>query len=585
VLCKKRCDAQGVVVSSDLLHDTFRTLLDVTNNKMPHLQELVDKGEFFHQVHALNIIRSVLRDSQVTFESGPLVEATLVTVLNLYGSVRWPVQNAATATFATILGRYVAWRQARRSEEASVIKSSVNGMTPAEFFSRFPRMHKLLKEKIDHILTGGANQPNLGTKASRQTSLYAILVLLSRLLPSRMESPKDQHVEQAFLPVVRQCCTSSDMMVRTMAARALVPLVSSRDFHDFITEQLINAIPNQDSTAPLNYNSLHGILLQIQILLRGHEPLMFFAEAKTTLYEDILPRLLPKLWLISDPRSVPAVSSVLLDIISEFVTGVNQPHRQQFLQQTREKCVGFKQLSEQGVELAKHVLARPATGLSVQNLILNYNARRLAAAILVHNAFELKSGNATELVLELMIDPAYEVRLLAVNVVNEHLRKWKTVAKSSLLIDVTPIQALVLSRLGLVANAKVEDHNETIVQLLKIMSDVDLDLPEQLFSSFFEDNTAASDDLWSKLWTFYNSKSSLVKEEGFRAMGFYIKQLCHHLHASGRQPIKSKLASALAEWIDLTNKHSDVDQPLEIRTIVADSLISAGLSHKTLAQV
>lgn len=569
-------------MSSDLLHDTFRTLLDVTNNTMPHLQALIDKGEFFHQVHALNIIRSVLRDSQVTFESGPLVESTLVTVLNLYGSVRWPVQNAATATFATILGRFVAWRQARRAEEASVVKSSVNGMTPAEFFSRFPRMHKLLKEKIDTILSGGTN---LGSKASRQTSLYAILVLLSRLLPSRMESPKDQHVEQVFLPVVRQCCTSSDMMVRTMAARALVPLVSSRDFHSFITEQLIDAIPNQDSTAPLNYNSLHGILLQIQILLRGHEPLMFFAEAKTDLHEDILPRLLSKLWLISDSRSAPAVGSVLLDIISEFVLGINQPHKQQYLQQTRDKCAAFKHLSEQSIDLARQVLSRPVTGLSVQHLILNYNARRLAATILIHDAFELKSGHATELVLRLMVDPAYEVRLLTVNYVNEHIRKWKTVAKSALLIDVNPIQALVLSRLGMVADAKIEDHNETIVQLLKIMSDVDLDLPAQYFSSFFAENTAASDDLWSKLWTFYHSKSSLVKEEGFKAMGFYLKQLCQHLHTSGREPIKTKLALALTQWIELTNKHSDVDQPLEMRTIVADSLISAALSHKTLTQV
>lgn len=151
--CKKRGEAQGVVVSADLLHDTFKTMLDITNNKIPHLPALVDKGEFFHQVHSLNIIRSVLRDSQVTFESGPLVEATLATVLNLYGSVRWPVQNAATATFATILGRFVAWRQARRAEEASVVKSSVNGMTPAEFFARFPSMHKLLKQKFDNILS------------------------------------------------------------------------------------------------------------------------------------------------------------------------------------------------------------------------------------------------------------------------------------------------------------------------------------------------------------------------------------------------------------------------------------------------
>jgi hypothetical protein len=42
----------------------------------------------------------------------------------------------------------------------------------------------------------------LGTKTVRQTALYAILILLSRLLPSRMENPKDEHVEKSLLPYV-----------------------------------------------------------------------------------------------------------------------------------------------------------------------------------------------------------------------------------------------------------------------------------------------------------------------------------------------------------------------------------------------
>ena len=43
------------------------------------------------------------------------------------------------------------------------------------------------------------------------------------------------------------------MMVRTMAARALVPLVSSRDFQSFITEQLIDAIPEMRLCADLSH--------------------------------------------------------------------------------------------------------------------------------------------------------------------------------------------------------------------------------------------------------------------------------------------------------------------------------------------
>jgi hypothetical protein len=71
-----------------------------------------------------------------------------------------------------------------------------------------------------------------------------------------------------FFVQVRKCCASSDFMVRTMSARALVALVPSKSFCQFLSNELIDFLPTS-SQSFYSHNQLHGLLLQIQILLRG----------------------------------------------------------------------------------------------------------------------------------------------------------------------------------------------------------------------------------------------------------------------------------------------------------------------------
>jgi hypothetical protein len=75
----------------------------------------------------------------------------LITVIELYTSPQWPVQNSATMTFSTIVSRFISNKQTRRDEQPSAYRVAVTGVTCSEFFFRFPRMHSFLLHKLSTI--------------------------------------------------------------------------------------------------------------------------------------------------------------------------------------------------------------------------------------------------------------------------------------------------------------------------------------------------------------------------------------------------------------------------------------------------
>ncbi|CAJ0767729.1 4815_t:CDS:2, partial [Entrophospora sp. SA101] len=95
------------------------------------------------------------------------------------------------------------------------------------------------------------------------TGLYPILTLLSRLHPSLMESTNSVLNMKSFISLVSLCNTSSIYRVREIAAKALVPLITTNDLISKCIELL-------NGCELFNQNELHGRLIQIKYLLKGH---------------------------------------------------------------------------------------------------------------------------------------------------------------------------------------------------------------------------------------------------------------------------------------------------------------------------
>jgi len=96
-----------------------------------------------------------------------------------------------------------------------------------------------------------------------------------------------------------------------MAARALVPLISS----DSIVSTVIETLK---SCNPANQNELHGKLLQCQYLLRGHLHKRDSIELWTSFVREVPEILMAKLQDLIVLNECPITVALLLDIILEF---------------------------------------------------------------------------------------------------------------------------------------------------------------------------------------------------------------------------------------------------------------------------
>lgn len=203
--------------------------------------------------------------------------------------------------FSTLLQRTFGTKKTRDEH------SHVNTLTGREFFVRFPDLHPyLLKElgvAVEQLLKNSL-------AASVHPGLYPILTLLSRMQPSTEDVNDEETILTPFIPLAMPCAASAIYKTREMAARALVPLVL-----DVVpTIKYLLQISNT-----ITQNEIHGRLLQVQFLLRGH----FYASSDAIasyhqFINDMPEMMIHALELLREKRFCNMNSALLLNIISEF---------------------------------------------------------------------------------------------------------------------------------------------------------------------------------------------------------------------------------------------------------------------------
>lgn len=529
--------------------------------------------EHRHQVHAFNVIRAIIRDRNVVYDASPFVEPVLTLVLQLYHSPHWAVQNAATMAFSTLLERTAGGSRLANlssgsaAEEASVTPTSSRRtpkFTAVEFFARYPVAHAYLTASLANATTAEtASNPQLiarmlhkvtesgllppistlhttisqiteahkevnpwsannATEAtSHSASLYAVLLLLSRMSPSKSASTSHQqsNVEPMILLTSSAAVSSQNSKVRILASKALAPLISTPAMPIYV-QSLIDALPN----SPEEYakyagehgaaNQLHGILYLILQLLRTHMHILAtvasnqnqeqsvaendstlpsdasFAIASAALLEQlrnaVLPSILPKLWLLRS-KAAP-IAAVLLSILTEFVIDPL------VADSTLAKSYpAFASLATSTVLVAALHLRRKSAELtaaakddSVRAVLEDVMVHRqykfyanvlIKAHLLLSSHLELTSAHlapksasetvsATQATLEaLMSFPYYEVRLQAYKLLIAHI--------DSPLISHSRLGERLLQHLGFLASSAdihVETHSKCILRVIRLLN-------------------------------------------------------------------------------------------------------------------
>ncbi|XP_041351215.1 thyroid adenoma-associated protein homolog [Gigantopelta aegis] len=209
------------------------------------------------QVHSLNILRALFRDTRLGEDVSPYITDGLTAAVLGFKSKNWAVRNSSTLLLSALMTRVFGVK--RSKDESSISKK--NCQTGRAFFHRYPALYQFLLQE----LTEATQNIDCSEHNELHPSLYPVLMVLGRLFPSSLEGADTNLNLAAFIPYIIKCASSPVYKTRMMAAKALQPLVQ-KDQLICVILQLIRQLPTS-SANQIKQSCVHGYLLQIELLL------------------------------------------------------------------------------------------------------------------------------------------------------------------------------------------------------------------------------------------------------------------------------------------------------------------------------
>uniref|UniRef100_A0A2I3H3R3 tRNA (32-2'-O)-methyltransferase regulator THADA n=1 Tax=Nomascus leucogenys TaxID=61853 RepID=A0A2I3H3R3_NOMLE len=262
----------------DLLKITMKELISLAG-PTDDLQSTVP------QVHALNILRALFRDTRLGENIIPYVADGAKAAILGFTSPVWAVRNSSTLLFSALITRIFGVKRAKDEH------SKTNRMTGREFFSRFPELYPFLLKQLE-------------TVANTVDSLCA----------SPMDGTSSALSMGPFVPFIMRCGHSPVYHSREMAARALVPFVMIDHIPNTI-RTLLATLPSCTDQC-FRQNHIHGTLLQVFHLLQAysdskHRTNSDFQHELT----DITVCTKAKLWLAKRQNPCLVTRAVYTDVL------------------------------------------------------------------------------------------------------------------------------------------------------------------------------------------------------------------------------------------------------------------------------
>ncbi|XP_069117931.1 tRNA (32-2'-O)-methyltransferase regulator THADA-like isoform X2 [Argopecten irradians] len=240
------------------------------------------------QVHALNTLRSLYRDTRLADDVAPFVADGLRAAILGFQNPFWAVRNSATLLLSALITRIFGVK--RSKDEGTVSKK--NCQTGRAFFHRYPSLYKFL---LDQLAEATENIGNSDGTLYLHPSLYPILMVLGRLFPSHLEGADTSLNLAAFIPYVIKCSSSAVYKTRIMSAKALHPLVLPDQLTSVLT-QLLDMLPDS-VTKTTNQNLIHGVLPQIHQLTQNLNSVSEMVKLQAG--QLLLSKWCDKIWLIT----------------------------------------------------------------------------------------------------------------------------------------------------------------------------------------------------------------------------------------------------------------------------------------------
>lgn len=300
------------------------------------------------RVHALNILRALVRDSALAAAMGPVAVGALRAAVAGFDADSWAERNSALIVFASAVERVVGTGSAADARAEAAVNASTGAggggagvgsgsdatPTAGRLFSRHPA---LLERVMVHLRAAadGAASPLGGTAI---TSLFPALLLLSRLSPTAEPAEASPAgglaaAEAGPLPPLATLVASPriaahpHLMVRSMAAASFAALTPIRSAAAAAAEA-IRALPDSPAGlapagGPWTHNAVHGVVLRAhrlcaaaRVALAQGPGVALSREAARSLAADLaehtVPALCSRQWLATAAIRAPLVRREML---------------------------------------------------------------------------------------------------------------------------------------------------------------------------------------------------------------------------------------------------------------------------------
>ncbi|XP_031732003.1 thyroid adenoma-associated protein [Anarrhichthys ocellatus] len=509
------------------------------------------------QVHALNILRALYRDTRLGENVIPFVSDGMQAAVLGFTSPVWAVRNSSTLLFSTLITRIFGVKKGKDEH------SKKNRMTGREFFTRFPALYPFLLNQLEEA---AATVESVSGQVKLHPSLFLLLLVLSRLYPSPMDGSSSPLGLALFMPFIIRCGHSAVYRAREMAARALVPFVLVTQVPSTV-HSLLQELPAQPRPG-IQHNHIHGTLLQVLFLLRSyqtdsHRPL----PAGSGITEGLHQRM----WLASRHNGCEVTRGAFLDVLVCLCGPKISLLDDSEVGDLRREALSILMASE----LVTPDSSSTAPGPGGTQYLLSLARVALSASVEIPELWG-GPGPASRLLRCLLQCPQYEVRELALEGVLRRLQEEEEEEEEEKKRRPEWLDQTTLSNLtGLALH---ETHPQCLAKVLAVL---------RVLSSRGELEWRDGADLLSQeealLRLLALAQDSAHSVELHCAALTLLSQLVVQLVNSN--PQGASAVACLAEWGSLVCSCCGEEQPVEVKLTAAEVLVSCTATVLTSAHL
>ncbi|XP_049457282.1 thyroid adenoma-associated protein [Epinephelus fuscoguttatus] len=523
--------------SCSLLKMTMRELIALA---MPSADRNTDSSTV-PQVHALNILRALYRDTRLGENIIPFVSDGMQAAVLGFTSPVWAVRNSSTLLFSTLITRIFGVKKGKDEH------SKKNRMTGREFFTRFPALYPFLLNQLEEA---AATVESDSGQVKLHPSLFLLLLVLSRLYPSPMDGSSSPLGLAPFMPFIIRCGRSAVYRTREMAARALVPFVLVTQIPSTV-HMLLQELPVEPGPK-IQHNHIHGTLLQVLFLLRSyqtdsHRPL----PAGNGITEGLRQRM----WLTSRQNGCVVTRGAFLDVLVCLCGPKISLLDDSEVSGLRQEAMSILMASD----LVTTDTSSTTLGPGSTQYLLSLARMALSASMEIP---ELWGGlQLTSQLLQCLLQcPQYEVRELALEGVLKRLQKEEEKMKRPQWLDETTLS-------NLTSLALHETHPQCLAKVLTVLcvlsSSSELDWRDGV-------NTLSQEEVLLHLLALAQNSTHSV--ELHCAALTLVSQLVVQLVNSN--PQGANAVTCLAQWGALVCSCCSEEQPVEVKLMAAKVLVN-----------